>query len=148
MFTTKFLWGIHEYAPAAALRRRVFVEELGMDDAAAFDSADEIAAHLLVSEGEADVAAARIFPTEHSVHIDSICVLPAYRRRGYGDLCTRILLYKAQDLGQPEITAVIPAAMLPYYAAFGFAVQEMQADGRLRIAVASDGVLWHSACKD
>ncbi|MDD3919850.1 MAG: GNAT family N-acetyltransferase [Eubacteriales bacterium] len=147
MFTTNFLWGIHEYAPAAALRRRVFMEELGMPEANAFDAYDEIAAHLLVSEGAVNVAAARIFPTEDGIQIDSICVLPEYRRRGYGDLCARVLLFKAQDLEQPTITAVIPQNMLPYYAGFGFTTRETLPDGRLKIAVDADSINWHSMCK-
>lgn len=65
-----------------ALREEVFVKEQGF--AEEFDEIDRTADHLLVYEGEAPVATARVFPDENGYHVGRICVVKEKRGTGLG----------------------------------------------------------------
>ncbi len=148
MFTTHWMFGSLDAAPCLTLRKEVLQQECGWPEDVAFDWYDGIAAHLLVRESGVPVASARIFPLEGSTRIDSICVLAHKRGVHYGDLCTRLLLYKAEQLEQPWITALVPAGMEAYYQGFGFSSQgKGDETGRTLFQVKKGEIIWDSLCK-
>ncbi len=149
MFHTKWIMGFQEAEPCLRLRRDVFVSELNYPEEAAFDWFDEIAAHLLVfEEGDATpVAAGRMYPLPDSTRLDSICVRSDRRGQQYGDLCARLLLFKAAELEQPIISIETPEAYLAYYGGFGFAPAGPGANGKTRMLVNKKDINWDGECK-
>ena len=150
MFTNEWIPGIHNAGEALELRKTVFEEELGWAHEDAFDWYDGIAVHLIVKLESCELlGAARIYPLPDSTRIDSICVPKPWRGQHFGDLCTRLLLFKAEQLEQKNITALVPKEMVPYYEGFGFAVVPGQTGElpRLLMQVEKGKVIWDSACK-
>lgn len=147
MFATEWTLGTADAEDALAVRRAVFAEELGLTDLSVFDDADAVAAHLTVRLDGIPVASARLSPDTDGVRISYICVLREYRRQGFGDLCARVALDKAQRMGVKRIVADIPSAYKPYWAAFGFAAQNDAKQGVVSMAVDTDAIRWHSPCK-
>lgn len=149
MFTARWFIGLNEAAPCLNLRKAVFGSEP--------DWYDGIAAHLLVcelpdadvpDESQADpVAAARMYPDGMDTRIDSISVREDKRGMRYGDLCTRMLLFKAEQLIPARILARVPETMTAYYAGFGFAPLGPAEDGFVEMAVNRGEIIWDSMCR-
>lgn len=121
MFTTEWKFGMMDFDEVRAIRRAVFAEEMKIPEKDIFDWEDGIAAHLLVrlADGRA-VATARIYPDGEDTRIGFFAVLPDFRGQGYGDVCLRLLLFKAQQLPGSRIAADVPEKYVPYYEWFGF----------------------------
>lgn len=148
MFATEWTLGPIGSQEALAIRRTVFEEELGQPVETVFDGCDELAAHLTVRlDGEA-IASARLCPDSGGVRLAFVGVLAPYRKQGYGDLCARVMLDKAQRMGVVRIFADVPEQYAPYYDAFGFTAQGEAAGGILPMAVDGSAIHWHSPCKD
>lgn len=146
MFASEWRMG-SEAKDALLIRRRVFLDELGWPEEAVFDGADAYAAHLVVEADGVPVASARLYPKQDGVSLSHICVLPGYRHQGYGDLCTRQALYKAQNMGMPRVYADVLVQYIDYYAAFGFQQLCKPEAGMVKMAVETDGIRWHPHCK-
>jgi predicted GNAT family N-acyltransferase len=70
---------------AHTVRRRVFVEEQGVDEGVEIDGRDEEATHVVFSENGEPVATARVrFPDPSTAKIERVAVLPASRNQGLG----------------------------------------------------------------
>ena len=148
MFATEWTLGANGAKDALAVRRAVFAEELGLPVQQVFDDMDAVAAHLTVRLDGVPVASARLSPDTDGVRISYICVLREYRKQGFGDLCARVALDKAQRMGVTRVVADIPAAHMPYWAAFGFTAQGGATQGIVSMDVDSEAIRWHSPCKD
>ncbi len=131
---------------ALLLRRAVFLGELGWPEEAVFDGADAYAAHLIIEADGVPVASARLCPKQDGISLSHICVLPAYRGQGFGDLCTRQALYKAQSLLAPRVFADAPERYAAYYAAFGFREQGAPKAGIVKMTLNTDNIVWHPPC--
>ena len=147
MFTTEWKIGMMEFDEVRAIREAVFAQELSMPAEQVFDWEDGIAAHLLVRlQDGTPVATARIYPKDGDTAIGCFAVLSEYRRQGYGDVCLRLLLYKALHLPGARVVAEVPEKYLPYYNWFGFeAVGEAQ-DGIVPMAIAREKIHFPSEC--
>lgn len=148
MFATGWTLGPIGSEEALSIRRAVFIEELGQTAETVFDGRDELAAHLTVRLDGKAIASARLCPDAGGVRFAFIGVLAPYRRQGFGDLCARVMLDKAQRMGAARICADVPEQYAPYYEAFGFTAQGDAADGVLPMAVDGSAIHWHSPCKD
>ncbi len=82
-----------------AVREAVFVREQGFRNE--FDEIDAAAFHLLISDGDKPVAAARLFTEDGGLtyHPGRMAVLREYRGRGLGAMAMRALEEKARGLG-------------------------------------------------
>ncbi len=149
MFSTQWHFGLADFEDCKNIRTRVFVDELGYTPEQAFDWFDGIAAHLLVLLEGKPIATARIFPTEDSTRIDSIAVLPEYRGQHYGDLCLRVLLYKAANLTVDTVTAFCPPEITGFLTRMGFTPvgTPRESDGAVFLQVKNDEVNWESPCQ-
>ncbi len=107
---------------ARVLRQQVFCQELGLEEALAWDSADAYGVHLVLLLRDKPVAAGRItYGGVGLARLERICVLPAYRRQGIGDGLVKLLDYKASQMGMEYSLVEAPAALLPFYRRIGFA---------------------------
>jgi predicted GNAT family N-acyltransferase len=111
-----------EIEGACAIRRRVFVEEQGVDEALEFDALDDQARHLLASvDGEpAGTLRIRLLEGGRVAKIERVAVLPAQRRHRVG----RALMVAALDLararGASEARVHAQTVVTAFYAGLGF----------------------------
>lgn len=141
-------WRVGKNPIALAIRRAVFVQELGLPEDAVFDYSDDYAAQLVVELDGVPVATARLSPEGADVRLSFIAVLPAYRGQGFGDLCVRQALYKAQGMHASHVFADVPERHAAYYAAFGFRETGVSEAGVTQMTVETDHILWHPPCKE
>lgn len=71
------------YQDARSIRKAVFVNEQGIDEALEFDGTDAQATHYVAYENHRPVATARVTLTEAGVHIQRVATLKNFRNRGY-----------------------------------------------------------------
>ncbi len=80
------------YHDALTVRKAVFVQEQGIDEALEFDGTDAGAIHFVAYEGGQPVATARATPTLTGVHIQRVATIREARHKGLAkQLVTRIL---------------------------------------------------------
>jgi predicted GNAT family N-acyltransferase len=76
---------------ALEIRKKVFVEEQGVDPALEYDHEEE-ARHFLLFLGEKPIAAARWRETGKGIKLERFAVLPEFRNRGIGEIILRAVL--------------------------------------------------------
>jgi predicted GNAT family N-acyltransferase len=113
--------GDAEFALALEVRRAVFVREQGGPLEEEPDPWDSVAEHFVV-EWEGDiVGAARLYQPEPGIlKIGRVCLLPAFRGRGWGALLMEALLRHAVARGPREVVLDAQTYALPFYERLGF----------------------------
>ena len=93
MFEVKrFSYGETEMAEKAfAIRKKVFVQEQGVDPALEYDN-EESARHYLLLLGEKPIATARWRETGKGIKLERFAVLPEFRNRGIGEIILKEVL--------------------------------------------------------
>ena len=87
------------------------------------DALDAEAQQVVVYREGEPVGTARLWWQEGSFWLGDLCVLPQARGQGYGDLLTRLLLYKAMTHQARSVRLRCPAALTPFFARYGFHAQ-------------------------
>jgi predicted GNAT family N-acyltransferase len=118
-----------------SIRRKIFVEELGISYDNEFDALDEVSIHALVYKSEVEetnstnndrcngkkaIATGRIIYDGVNCTIDKIGVLEEYRGRLYGDFTVRMLLNKAFTSGINEVSLHVPINVEDFFRSIGF----------------------------
>ena len=103
---------------AFAIRKKVFVEEQGVDPSLEYDHEEEARHYLLVLGGKA-VATARWRETEKGIKLERFAVLPGFRNRGLGEIILREVLRDAVALEKP-IYLHAQLRAVPFYERNGF----------------------------
>jgi predicted GNAT family N-acyltransferase len=105
-------------AQAFAIRRKVFVEEEGVDPNLEYDHEEEAHHYLLILGGKA-LATARWRETDKGIKLERFAVLPEYRNRGFGAL---ILKEVIKDVIPLEKTVYLHSQLraVPFYERNGF----------------------------
>mmetsp|Transcript_12152 Transcript_12152/g.48922 ORF Transcript_12152/g.48922 Transcript_12152/m.48922 type:complete len:209 (-) Transcript_12152:689-1315(-) len=75
------------YKLARILRRRIFVDELGIQDDVEFDELDGVSRHSIGLFGDAPASYARWRVNGEAVVVDRLCTLPGYRMRHVARKC-------------------------------------------------------------
>lgn len=146
MFVSQWALGIAEAAEALQVRKEVFMEELGWPDEAVFDPFDEYAAHLLVRVDGAPAAAARLYALQPDIlRMDLVCVKAPLRKQRYGDLCFRLLMDKAANMGVQKLTLLAAEAYIPYFEKFGF-TEASREDAFALMEANPENLTWPSSC--
>jgi predicted GNAT family N-acyltransferase len=120
MFIVKrFTFGDKEMADSAfAIRKRVFVEEQGVDASLEYDHEEE-AHHYLLFLGEKPIATARWRETEKGIKLERFAVLPSFRNRGIGDVMLKEVLKDVKNFGK-LIYLHSQLKAVPFYERNGF----------------------------
>ncbi|HET8700118.1 MAG TPA: GNAT family N-acetyltransferase [Nitrococcus sp.] len=93
---------------AAAVRRRVFVDEQGIPAELEWDALDSTSRHwVAVMDPDGPIGTVRLTA---QAHVGRMAVLPAWRRRGIG---TRLLQAVLEEAAAAGFSAVALAAQLP-----------------------------------
>ena len=103
------------------IRQRVFIDEQKVPEELEWDGTDEIADHyLMVLPDNTPIGVARVFSTLDEVaHIGRMAILPAHRRRGYGQKLLQHLMAEAgREFGELRLSAQKHA--IDFYQACGF----------------------------
>jgi len=103
---------------AFAIRRRVFVEEEGVDASLEYDSEEE-AHHYLLLMGRKALATARWRETEKGIKLERFAVLPEFRNRGLGGIILKEVL---KDVVLLNKTVYLHSQLraIPFYERHGF----------------------------
>lgn len=118
----EFLWerGISGREACRFVRKKVFVEEQGFSEALEFDDTDLSAWHLLVTEKERPIAAARLYEEGNEFHAGRICVLKKYRGAGLGGKILAELERKAAALSANELVLSAQCRARGFYEKSGY----------------------------
>jgi predicted GNAT family N-acyltransferase len=103
---------------AFAIRKAVFVEELGVDASLEYDHEDE-ARHYLLFLGSKPVATARWRETEKGIKLERFAVLPQFRNRGIGEIILKEVLQDVSSMGK-KIYLHAQIKAVPFYERNGF----------------------------
>jgi predicted GNAT family N-acyltransferase len=115
----RFSFKEQEFADLAfAIRRKVFVDEQGVDPALEYDK-EENAHHYLLMISDKVVATARWRETEKGIKLERFAVLPEFRNRGFGEIILKEVL---KDVIATEQTIYLHSQLraVPFYERNGF----------------------------
>ena len=120
MFEVKrFSFSDKEMAEKAfAIRKKVFVEEQGVDASLEYDN-EEQAHHYLLLLGEKPVATARWRETEKGIKLERFAVLPGFRNRGIGEIILKEVLKDVTSQGK-QVYLHSQLKAVPFYERNGF----------------------------
>lgn len=147
MFNSEWRLGASSADEALNIRREVLMNECGWPDEAAFDLADEYAAHLLIRVDGQPIASGRLIKTKRGMELSHVSVLKEYRGERYGDLCFRLLMDKSVNMGCTLLEVRTADEYVPYFLRFGFKVDKSEGGASL-MSVRPGKIIWHSPCKD
>ncbi len=103
---------------AFAIRRKVFVEEEGVDPGLEYDHEEEAHHYLLLLNGKA-LATARWRETEKGIKLERFAVLPEFRNRGLGAIILKEVIKDVVPLGK-TIYLHSQLRAVPFYERNGF----------------------------
>ena len=103
---------------AFAIRKKVFVEEQGVDAALEYDHEEEAHPYLLFL-GEKPIATARWRETVKGIKLERFAVLPEFRNRGIGEIILKEVLKDVTPL-KKLIYLHAQVKAVPFYARNGF----------------------------
>lgn len=106
-------------ADARSVRRRVFVEEQGIPEAAEVDEAnDATCRHVLAHcDGQGCVGTGRLFPDGH---LGRLAVLPSHRATGVGGAMARALIEDARRMGLVKLALSAQVTAEAFWTRLGF----------------------------
>lgn len=100
------------------VRRRVFIEEQGIDPALEWDEQDGNATFAIaINEQDQIIGTARLYGRGK---IGRMAVLPEYRRQGVGTALLVHLLMLAKQLGYPRVELSAQQSVMEFYRTQGF----------------------------
>ena len=107
------------YKQVMEVRRRVFVEEIGLDPEYDFDGKDDEAVHFLLLVDDKPAGAARWLETPEGIVIERLSIIPQYRSLGLGTL---LLRYVIKDVLPSKKTIYLysPEYLTDFFAWNGF----------------------------
>ena len=103
---------------ATLVRRRVFVEEMGIAEGVDFDGTDADCLHLVAFDESQPVGTGRLRPCE--TRIGRMAVLREARNRGIGSAILRRLMREAVRMGLTEVALHAQTQVVGLYRAHGF----------------------------
>lgn len=99
MISTKWFQGTNNINEVLDIRKKVLIEELGINENNISDIFDEFAFNAVVYDDNNAVGTGRLLFKEGKYFIDNVCVLKEFRGRHYGDLIVRMLVRRAVNMG-------------------------------------------------
>jgi predicted GNAT family N-acyltransferase len=103
---------------AFSIRRKVFVDEQGVDRNLEYDKEDQSNHYLLLLAGK-PIATARRRETEKGIKLERFAVLPEFRNRGFGEIILAEVLKDVMQTGK-TIYLHSQSRAVPFYERNGF----------------------------
>ena len=121
MITTQWFIGDKDLADAHKVRRKVFIEEQGIDEALEIDGTDGGCIHLVVyDENGVPAATGRIVVNSGDFSVGRVAVLPEYRKKGYGTLVMQVLINACYSMGSERQYLHSQVSARGFYEKLGF----------------------------
>lgn len=120
MVSTKWFQGLNNLDNFLEIRKRVFCEELNMDEKYATDFYDEFAFNLVLYDDDKPAGTGRLLFKDGKYFMDKLCVLKEYRGNSNGDLIIRMLVRKAVTIGAEKTYAEIDKKYKSLFEKVGF----------------------------
>ena len=120
MIESKWVFRKADFDDIYAIRKKVFIDDLGLTEDVHFDEFDQRSLHVLLSEGGTYLATGRLYENEGKFFIGGIAVLPEARNKGLGDLLVRLLLNKAFELLANEVYVYARQESVMFYETLNF----------------------------
>ncbi len=142
MYKGKYLYSNQDCEQVYQIRKTVPEFSCGRD----ID--DELAIYAIAfDENDIPAGAGRLrIDGENHFRIDYLGVIPERRRRYIGDLLTRMLLFKAQDLHAVSVHALVPVDLLRFFARYGFTPLTVQTTENCEMQVAAQDIILEGSC--
>ncbi|MFC6757870.1 MULTISPECIES: GNAT family N-acetyltransferase [Haloarcula] len=106
---------------AHTVRRRVFIEEQGVEEAVEMDGRDDAATHVVFTDDADPVATARVrFPDPSTAKIERVAVCPEYRDEGLGRQVMNVAESAARDAGATSATLHAQVSVRGFYGKLGY----------------------------
>lgn len=120
MITNRWFLGADDISDAMMIRDAVFVKEQGCPLEIEHDAHDKTALHLVIYADGKPVGCGRIVPHDDFLKLGRIAVIKEERKKHYGDLIMRLLLFKAFDISAKEVHLGAQVHAVDFYSRFGF----------------------------
>jgi len=101
-----------------SIRRKVFVEEQGVDATLEYDKEEQATHYLLLLAGK-PIGTARWRETENGIKLERFAVLPEFRNRGLGEIILEAVLKDVAGSGK-TIYLHSQSKAVPFYERNGF----------------------------
>lgn len=114
------------------IRKKVFIDELGMTEDFIKNENDKNALHVIIYE-ETDeknnvVAAGSLYYNVDNCLLDKVAVLKEYRNMKYGDFAVRMLIFKAFQKGYSNIELKCKKSIQRFFETIGFDTINVEKD--------------------
>ncbi|MCY7321180.1 MAG: GNAT family N-acetyltransferase [Phormidesmis sp. CAN_BIN36] len=114
----------HDWAPICAIRRAVFQQEQGVDEALEFDGRDDEAVQFLAYLDDRPVGTARIrFLSQSTAKLERLAVMSDARKQGVGQQIMHIALKFLSEKNILEVRIHAQEPVKEFYQALGFEVE-------------------------
>lgn len=121
MIEGKYLYGANDdLSDIFAIRREVFVKEMGIREQEEFDGYDTMAIHGIISVAGKKLGTGRLLYDGDQYRISHVCILKEERGKKYGDFLVRMLIDKAFLAGADEIVTGAAKETVSFYESIGF----------------------------
>jgi len=120
MVSTKWFQGLNNLDKFLEIRKKVFCEELNMDEKYLTDFYDEFAFNAVLYDDDKPAGTGRLLFKDGKYFIDKLCVLNEYKGNAYGNLIIRMLVRKAVTIGAEKTYAEINKKYKPLFEKIGF----------------------------
>ena len=121
MIYTKWFFGDKNIWDAHFIRRKVFIEEQGINESDEMDGTDPSCIHVVVYMGAGEpVATGRIMVLGGEFYIGRVAVLPEYRGQQLGVLVMQSLIHASYSMGGEKQIIHAQLAVKGFYEKLGF----------------------------
>lgn len=110
-------------AACFALRRAVFIEEQGIDEAEEWDAADATCLHLLAEDATGPLGTARLIAPGAQARIGRVAVAPRARGKGIGRRIMQAALAEARAAGATGVAVESQLGVIGFYEGLGFVAE-------------------------
>ncbi|MEX1375959.1 MAG: GNAT family N-acetyltransferase [Eubacteriales bacterium] len=121
MIEGKWIFGKDNFDEIYNIRKKVFIDDLGLSENTHFDEYDSRAMHVLLLDDDKPVATGRVYEYNGTFTIGGIAVLPEARGNNIGDLLVRMLLQMAFNLLAEEVYVYARKESVDFYKKLNFA---------------------------
>ena len=104
------------------IRRKVFIEEQGVEEDEEFDEHEPLCRHFLLYSDNQPIGTARIRSLRNSVKLERFALLKEFRRKGFGTTLLQYILEEAKLEAPGKIYLHAQSYVKDFYKASGFQV--------------------------
>lgn len=144
MVSTKWFQGIENSDKFKEIRKKVFCEELNMEEKSISDFYDEFAFNAVLFDDDRPAGTGRLIFKEGKYFIDKLCVIKEFRGNSYGDLIIRMLVRKAVTIGAEKTYANIDRKYKKLFEEIGF--EETNAESNINVLMVKIGDVGGHCC--